>query len=169
VPGLEIDDIVQETYAKLAALESVEEVRRPKNYFFQTAYSVLVTHVRRLRVVSIRAMDDVDALNVRSDEPSPEKQLDAREQLHRLSEVIALLPEACRRVFVLRRVEGLTQREVAQYLGLSENTVEHHMTRSIHFLMETFGRGGKAKGHSSVGLNEAAPDSHEHTGNKRGD
>src|SRR6185436_8147057 len=100
VPGLEIDDIVQETYAKLAALESVEEVRRPKNYVFQTAYSILVTHVRRLRVVSIRAMDNIEALNVGSEEPSPERQLDARQQLDQLAEAIALLPEACRKVFV---------------------------------------------------------------------
>jgi len=166
--GLEIDDIVQETYAKLAALESVEEIRHPKSYLFQTAYSVLITQFRRSRVVSITAMGEIELLNVASDEPLPDRQLEDRDQLREIAAAIGLLPHNCREVFLLRRVHGFSQREVAQKLRLSENTVEHCMTRSIRLLMDHFGRGGKARPQSSVmSMDQPAPIRDDPTGNKQ--
>jgi len=167
--GLDVDDIVQETYAKLAALDSVANIRQPKSYIFQTAYSVIITHIRRSRVISIRAIDEIDLLSLSSDEPSPERQLDDREQLQLLAQAIASLPEGCRRVFVLRRVEGFSQRAVAERLGLSENTVEHHMTKSVHLLMDIFGRGGKPGPRSSIPKESKRPYRNDRETNKRRD
>jgi RNA polymerase sigma-70 factor (ECF subfamily) len=151
VVDLDIDDIVQESYAKLAALESVEGIKHPKNYFFQTAFSIVATHVRRSRVVSIYAVEDIDSLNATADEPSPERQLQDRDELRRIAEAIASLPEPSREVFILRRVDGYSQREVAARLKLTENSVEHHMAKAIRFMMDLFGRGGKYEVRSSIG------------------
>lgn len=148
---LEVDDIVQETYAILAALESVDQIRNPKNYCFQTAYSVIVTHLRRSRIVAIRTMADVDLLGVMIDEPSLEQQIADRDELRQVAEAIASLPEKCREVFTLRRVEGLPQRQIAERLGISENTVEKHVAKGIRLLMQVFGRGGKSGDYSSKG------------------
>lgn len=142
-PDLDIDDIVQETYARLVSVESVEGVRNAKTYAFQTAYSVIMTHLRRSRVVSIRAVADVDLLGAAADSPSPEDQVIDRDELHRLAEAIAAMPEKVRAVFSLRRVEGLSQRRVAARLSLSESTVEKHMAKGLRLLMDHFGRGGK--------------------------
>lgn len=150
VAALEVDDVIQESYAKLAAIESVESIRNPKSYFFQTAYSILITQIRRSRVVSITAVGELDLLSVPSEEPLPDRQLEDRDQLREIAAAIASLPRSCREVFLLRRVHGLSQREVAKRLRLSENTVEHHMTRSIRLLMDVFGRGGKLNPQSSV-------------------
>jgi RNA polymerase sigma factor (sigma-70 family) len=86
IVGLDVDDIIQETYAKLAALDSVANIRHPKSYVFQTAYSIIVTHIRRSRVISIRAINEIDLLSLSSDDASPERQLDDREQLQRLAQ-----------------------------------------------------------------------------------
>jgi RNA polymerase sigma-70 factor (ECF subfamily) len=166
--GLEIDDVIQETYAKLAALETIERIRNPKSYLFQTAYSVLITQFRRSRVVSITAMGEIELLNVASNEPLQDRQLEDREQLREIAQAIGLLPRNCREVFLLRRIHGFSQREVAKKLRLSENTVEHHMTRSIRLLMDVFGRGGKVRSHSSVGpSNKPASIRDDPTGNKQ--
>lgn len=141
--GLEVDDVIQETYARLITLQSVEGVRNPKNYAFQTAYSVLMTHLRRSRVVSLRAVVDIDYLGAAADEPSPEQEAADRDELRRLSEAIANLPPRVGEVFRLRRIDGLSQREVAIRLGISESTVEKHMGKSLFLLASTFGRGGK--------------------------
>lgn len=140
--GLEIDDIVQETYARLIAAESVEGVRNPKTYTFQAAYSVLLTHVRRSKVIAFQTVADIDQLGARTEDPSPESAVADRDELQHLGEAIATLPGKVRDVFMLRRIEGLPQREVARRLGLSESTVEKHMSRGFYLLTKLFSRSG---------------------------
>jgi RNA polymerase sigma-70 factor (ECF subfamily) len=169
VSDLDPDDIVQESYAKLAALESVDNIRNPRRYFFQTAYSVLITHIRRSRVIPMRAMGDIELLDIPTDEPSPEQQVQDSQQLRALMDAIASLPTSCRDVFILRRVHGLSQRAVAQKLRLSENTVEHHMTRSIRLLMDLFYRGGKPGSQASISKEASVSTGYGRFGNKHRD
>ena len=140
--GLEVDDIIQETYTRLIMAESVQHVLDAKSYAFQTAGSVVIDHLRRMKVVSIASLPDLDNLEVVSDDPSPERQTMDRDELHRLALAISSLPAKMREVFTLRRVYGLSQREVAAKMGISESTVEKHMSRGFLILLERLGYGG---------------------------
>lgn len=142
--GLEIDDIIQEAYAILADLETVEDIRFPRAYLFQVVRSVIAKHVRRARVVSIRTMDDLSELEHADDRPSPECVAIDRDQLRRLAEAIGAMPDRTQEAFMLRRVEGLPQREIAARMAISENTVEKHISRGLRFLVDWFGHGGNA-------------------------
>jgi RNA polymerase sigma-70 factor (ECF subfamily) len=51
----------------------------------------------------------------------------------------------CRETLILRRVEGLPQREVAERLQISEKTVEKHMANGVRLLIKIFGRGAKPR------------------------
>jgi len=167
VIDLDIDDVVQEAYAKLAALDSVAGVRDPRTYVFQVAYSIVVSHVRRSRIVSIRAMEDVEDLGTVLPQVSPERQLEDRDELNRLAAAIAALPPKCRETLLLRRVEGLSQKETAKRLGVSEKAVEKNMARSLRALMDIFGRGGKsAPGASRKSKGDTAPQKHGGRGEK---
>jgi RNA polymerase sigma factor (sigma-70 family) len=141
--GLEVEDVIQETYTRLVAAESVAHVHDAKNYAFQVAGSVVIDHLRRMKVVPISSLPDLDYLEVASEEPSPERQAIDRDELNRLAQMIAALPGRVREVFTLRRVHGLPQREVARRLGLSESTVEKHMARGFLIMLEFVGHGGK--------------------------
>lgn len=141
VHGLEIDDIVQETYARLSALDSVSGIANVRSYVFQIAYSVMVSHIRRSRVVSFQTVSNIEELGTIAD-MTPEDQVIGRDELHRLAAAVARLPGKVRDVFILRRVHGLGQRDVARKLGLSESTVEKHMSRSIFLLMTLFSGSG---------------------------
>ena len=138
------------------AAESVAHVHDAKSYTFQVAGSVVIDHLRRMKVVSIASVPDMDYLEVVSDDPSPERQVIDRDELHRLAQMIARLPGKVRDVFTLRRVYGLSQREVAAKLGLSESTVEKHMSRGFLIMLEQFGYGGKAPSHPSSSGSEKA-------------
>jgi len=142
--GIDVDDIVQETYALLAGLESVDAIRHVKAYMFRTAYSVILAQVRRANIVSISTIDDIGQLAGADDTPSPETRVSDRQELQQLSEAIASLPPRRREVFVLRKIHGLKQREVAQKLGVSEGTVEKQMQKSLQLLMAVLGRGGNS-------------------------
>lgn len=147
--GLEIDDVIQETYTRLVAAESVAHIRDAKSYAFQIAGSVVVDHLRRLKVVSITSVSDLDHLELPSEEPSPERQVIDREELHRLAQMIASLPGRVRDVFTLRRVYGLSQREVAERLGIAESTVEKHMARGFLLMLEPVRHGGNDSAQTS--------------------
>lgn len=147
--GLEVEDIIQEAYAILADLESVEGIAYPRAYLFQVARSVITKYIRRARVVSIHAVDDVAQLEHADERPSPEQVAIDRDELGRLARAISAMPDRTQQAFILRRVDGLSQREIAARMAISENTVEKHISRGLRFLIDWFGHGGKALAHVS--------------------
>ena len=147
--GLDVDDIIQEAYSRLMTAESVQHVHDAKSYTFQVAGSVVIDHLRRMKVVSIASLPDFDYLEVVSDEPSPERQVIDRDELHRLAGMIARLPGRVREAFTLRRVYGLSQREVAEKMGIAESTVEKHMARGFLLMLEQFRDGGNPAAYPS--------------------
>jgi len=155
--GLDVDDIIQEAYAALASARSVGHIAEPKNYFFQTCKSIILMHFRRSRVVSMGSLGRLEELSI-CPQPLPDRQVEDRQELHNLAVAIASLPPKCRRIFILRRVEGVSQREVALRLKVSENTVEKHMGKALGLLLDVFGRGGKPMAHASKSQEDWIPD-----------
>ena len=139
----DIDDVIQETYAKLVTLPSIDAIRDPRSYAYQVALSVHVTNLRKSNVIPIKVIPQFEQANIAASDPSPEQIAADRGELEQLAAALAKLPDRCRAVFLARRVEGLSHRETAQKLGISEKTVEKHMARGIRHLMDIFGRGGK--------------------------
>ncbi len=131
----DVDDIVQESYAKLAGLENVGHVREPRAYLFTVARSLVQQHLRRAQVVAIETVAELDALAVEAPRASPERFASARQQLLLAQRLLATLPDRCREVFHMRRVEGLSQREISERLRISQSTVEKHMIKALRLLM----------------------------------
>lgn len=138
---LEVDDVVQETYAVLAGLEDVGHVHNPRAYLFATAHSVILQHVRRAQIVPIETVAEFDHPDMPHDDLSPDRYAISRQELRWMSTLIAELPAKCREAFLLRKVEGFSQREIARRMGISENTVEKHISKGLRLLMDTVVRG----------------------------
>jgi RNA polymerase sigma-70 factor (ECF subfamily) len=90
--------------------------------------------MRRDRIVSIDYTQDLNSLDVSVDELSPERRLNARQELQCLAEAFDRLPKMTRAAIWLRRVEGLSQRQAAQSLGIEEGALEGHMCRGLRSL-----------------------------------
>lgn len=140
--GIDVDDIIQESYAVFASMERFREVRNPRAYLFQVAHSQVVRHIRRERVVSIMAVEDLGRLAPVDPGQGPEQQAIGHDELRRLAEVIAAMPDKTREAFVLRRVRGLSQRAIAERMRISESTVEKHIARGIRHVADSFADGG---------------------------
>lgn len=147
---VDIDDIVQETYAILARLECVSSIRDPRNYAMQVAKSVFLQGLRRSKVITIGSIADIAALGEADDAPGPEQHVHGQRELRRVEAAIRDMPTQIRKVFWLRRVEGLTQRETANHLGLAEHTVEKYSAKGMKILLAQFDRGGNSSVESST-------------------
>lgn len=142
LPGIDADDVIQEAYTILAELETVDTIVYPRAYLFQVARSVITRHIRRARIVPIHAVEDLERLDHPDDAASPEQLAIDRDELRQLARAIAAMPLKTREAFILRRVDGLPQRQIAAQMRISENTVETHISRGIRFLIDWFGSGG---------------------------
>jgi len=131
----DIDDVVQETYCRLSALDSIAHITSGRAYFFRTARNIAIEKIRRARIVRIDCVTEIDALNVVDEEPSPERVVASRRELGRVRRLIEELPERCRRIFTLRRIHGLSQRETARRLGVTENVVEMQSARGLRLIL----------------------------------
>lgn len=144
VPQAEIDDLIQEAYCKLAELASFEHVSNPRNYFFMVARNLLNDQLRRARIVRIETAAELENFEVFSDEPSPERVVSGRQELARVERLITGLPERTRRVLLMRKVDGLPQKEIAAKLGVTEGMVENEAIRAIQLLLKAI---RKEEGH----------------------
>jgi RNA polymerase sigma-70 factor (ECF subfamily) len=135
LPADEIDDLIQEAYCKLVGLADVDQIAKPGAYFFQTVRNLLNEKFRRARIVRIDAVTEIDALYVYSEDPSPERIILARREWALVQDLIGALPERCRRVIEMRRIQGASQRETASRLGISESVVENETVRGIRLIM----------------------------------
>lgn len=145
VPRDELHDLRQDVYARVYEAASRARPHAPKSFLLTTARNLVADRLRRSRVVSIEPMGDFEPSNVYLvDEASPEHWLDGRQRLKRLAETLDALPDRCREVVWLRRVEELPQKDVARRLGISEKTVEKHLAKAMRLIADHFYGGAHA-------------------------
>jgi len=130
----EISDLRQEVYARV--YDGCKRCRpdSAQAFVLTTARNLLIDRARRAQIVSIETYADMDALAPTLDELSPERYLAARSELKLLQIALNLLPARCREVIELRKIEGLSQREVATRMGITEDTVERQVSKGVRAL-----------------------------------
>ena len=132
----ELHDLRQEVYARVYQAAGKGLPQQPKAFLFASARHLLADRARRARVVSIEPMGDFEPSHVLVDEVSPERWCGGRQALKRLAEALDRLPDRCREVVWLRRVDELSQKDVALRLGISEKTVEKHIAKGMRLLAD---------------------------------
>ena len=88
---------------------------------------------------------EIDVLNVYAENPSPERVVAARRELGEVLRLIDRLPDRCRRVFEMRKIQGLSQREIASRLGISETIVENEVVKGLRLISRALHEGGPAE------------------------
>lgn len=125
------EDVVQKLWLKIQAVRDDPPIENPRAYLNRLAHNVAVDHVqgdRRRQDVHAEAMA---LLHHGVDGISGERIVLARDELARVEGVIAALPAATREMFLLSRMEGMPQREIAARVGVSRPTVEKHLRRAF--------------------------------------
>lgn len=127
------EDLAHDTFVRV--LESrASEVVQPRAYLHQTARNIAVDAYRRedrREALTLRAMDQNTPHG-----GDPEHYMHAIQLADSIERALTELPLNCRRIFIWQKIEGLTQQEIAERLGLSKNMVEKYMIRTLRHLRD---------------------------------
>ncbi|MEY2880127.1 MAG: hypothetical protein RLZZ15_2507 [Verrucomicrobiota bacterium] len=139
--GGEVDDLVQEAFARvLRARAAGAEMRSPKAFLFATARNLALDALRHRAVSGEDALVPFESLDVLDGSDGIPETVDRHEKLERLTAAIQSLPERCREIMTLRKVYGLSQKDIAARLGISECTVSAQLTIGVRKCTEAFAR-----------------------------
>lgn len=119
----DVDDLVQETYARLIKARATGQATLTRAYLFVVARNVALDLIRREKVVAIDRLAEVDDLYVVEERPDAAETLNHEQELALLDDAMRALPPRCREILTLRRIEGLSHRAIAEQLGIAESTV----------------------------------------------
>ncbi len=134
VPPKDIEDIVQETYVRVCQVTGRRKLRSPRAFMFKTARNLALDHIRRHEfrfAVSAEENPELGYGEARDGGNATYEQAAADEEFAEFCDAVRQLPVQCRRAFVLKKVYGLSQKEIAQQLGISESTVEKHVALGL--------------------------------------
>ncbi len=131
VPSEDIEDIVQETFVKSYEANLKQEIRYERTYMLKTARNLALNHVTRAEHVQSQQIDDMDALPHDLVGYTLEKNVESKERFLNFCRATDTLSADVKRVFLLKKVYGKSQREIAELLGLSESTVEKHVAKGL--------------------------------------
>jgi len=120
----DIDDLVQETYARVFRARNSGKIDVARPYLFATARNAAIDLLRKNEIVGICGLGEIERLSVVEDSPDAAESLSHDQEIALLREAIAALPKRCREILTLRRLHLLSHREIAQRLGIAEKTVD---------------------------------------------
>jgi RNA polymerase sigma-70 factor (ECF subfamily) len=130
----DIVDIRQEIYARVCLSAQKEIPREPQRFLLVAARNLLINRLRDARVIPIETTADLDALNVPTDVPGPDRIAIARDELRRMQAALDQLPARCREAMVLAHIDGLSGHEIAQRMNISHQTVSVHLNNGLRLL-----------------------------------
>ena len=129
--GAETVDLVQEVFFRLLRRKKADPISDMRGYVFQVARNVLKDGARWDIARRVNRHEVFDPERHGGSDFSPERVLLAKETLSRLLEAIATLPQRTQDVFVLRALENMKYRDIAELMGISVRAVEKHMAKAL--------------------------------------
>lgn len=139
VPPQDIEDIVQETYVKVCEYVTRNHVSEPSALMLTVARNLALDHVKRSEYRLTRPVAgeiDLEAIPARDATDQSFAEAAASQEFAQFCEAVRKLPVQCRRVFILKKVYGFSQREIAAELGIAESTVEKHIANGLQQCLE---------------------------------
>jgi RNA polymerase sigma factor (sigma-70 family) len=127
-------DLVQDVFARMLGTEGWSAIANPQAFMVRTLRNLAVERLRRSKIVDFRQFVDAEHLDCPDDSPGPQSIAEGREAMTHFGWALDQLPERCRTVFVRRRIEEQSPRDIAADLGVSLSTLEKRLARAIELL-----------------------------------
>ena len=127
----DIEDVAQEAYLRAYVAEQKKEIEQPKAFLFRIARNLALTQLtRKSRQITDYIEDSGDPTVIESS-TTVDGEVEAEEAFGLYCEAVAALPKKCRQVFLLRKVHGLSHKEIAERMSMSVSSVEKYLRKGI--------------------------------------
>lgn len=127
----DIDDLIQETFARILRAQGAGHVRSPKALLFTTARNTAIDLLRREQVVQIEHLANIEQLSVLEERPGPVDALNREQELALLEAAVQSLPARCQQILILKKIHGLSYAEIGAQLGIKSNTISAQLTIGV--------------------------------------
>lgn len=149
------DDLANEAFTNVLAASTPERPVPPRAYLFAAAHNLVINHHRRHRYRG-DPVDPDTANDMVDPAPAVDRELMGRERVDLLWEAVSQLPPRCQQVFLMRKVEHISNPEIAERLGISVSAVEKHIRYGLIACRKYLAScdGEDAPGDVGVGVNQ---------------
>ena len=127
----EIEDIVQEAFVRVLEAQNKRKIQVDDAYMYRTTRNLALNTLQKSENRLTDTVGDLLSETVLLESISLEDEFESRERFLLFCSAVRQLPKKCQRVFILRKVYGLSLKEIAERMEISVNTVEVHMTKAI--------------------------------------
>jgi len=127
----DIDDIVQETFVRTYEANLKQEIKYARSYMLKTAKNLAFNHNAKWDNKFNVSIEDFVEPPVELTSTTFEDDYESKERFLSFCKATDQLSGSVRKCFILKKVYGLSQKEIAQYLQLSESTVEKHVAKGL--------------------------------------
>lgn len=144
----DVDDVMQDTYARILKMRQQAEIRSTKGLLFAVARNAVRDLIRRRAVAQHEPITEMPPSAVLQDKADVVEFVSRQQEMALLADAVRSLPTRCREVLLLRKIQGLSQKEISARLGISENTVETLIAKGTHRCrdyLRQYGVGGPAR------------------------
>ena len=131
------EDLVQEVFIKVWEKRATIKKETIKSLLYTIASNLMINHFKHKQVVMSHQGDVISQNRVETN--SPQFQLEEKEFEKKLNHVIQLMPDGCREVFLMNRIEKLKYDEIADRLELSVKAIEKRMSKAIAIIRKELG------------------------------
>lgn len=127
----DVDDVCQETFLRTYKSSLEKEVQSPKSFMFRVAKNLIFSNFRRASTQLNEYVEDINIVDSTIDLDNLENNVLAQEKLGVMCEAIAALPNKCRQVVIMRKVYGLSTKDIAARMNISPSTASNYITRGM--------------------------------------
>lgn len=128
-----VEDIVQETFVRSYEASRKQTIHHPRSFMWRTARNIALNHVLNANnklTTNVADFFDPDVY-IPADCVELEREIEETERFAVFREAIETLPPQCHLAFTLKKIHGLSQKEIAARLGISESTVEKQVAKGL--------------------------------------
>ena len=133
VSAQDTEDILQEAFLRTYEASQAHQIRHPKSFLYKTGINLALNRLQRAESRLTHSVADFSSYDVSEINETLESRLDSERRFSEFCRAVGMLPRQCRHVFILKKVFGFSQCEIATTLGLSESTVEKHVAKGLLF------------------------------------